>query len=186
MHEQAGLGNKVIHRQPTYTEAQIGRVTSVNDYKKYGRVDVIFLDYGQPFPVWVNGDVDREPVSGDLILVGYLQGRPDTPYMLGFIRNESWTSNFIRVDKDRIIVQYPTKEPDIKGQHLLDDPTYKKTRVYVELLKDELKMHFPVEGYNPAWLKITPEGIEGWHPVGTFTMHARQDMPSPLPYTVSI
>lgn len=132
MHEQAGLGNKKIHRMPTYTETQIGRVTSANDFKKYGRIEVIFLDYGQPFPVWVSGDIDREPVSGDQVLVGFIQGRQDNPYMLGYVRNEAYTSNFILVEKDKITLQLPTDPEDIKG-HLLDD-SKKDSRVIIEIL----------------------------------------------------
>lgn len=131
MHEQAGLGNKKIRRLPSYMETQIGRVTSANDYKLYGRIEVIFLDYSQPFPVWVSGSVDREPVSGDQVLVGFLQGRQDNPVMLGYVRNEAYTSNFILVEKDKITLQLPTDPDDIKG-HLLDD-TQKSSRVTIEI-----------------------------------------------------
>jgi len=116
---------------PTYTEGQIGRVTSTNDYTKYGRIEVILIDYGQPFPVWVSGDVDREPVSGDLVLLGYLQGRPDAPYMLGFVRNESYTANFVLVTKDKITIQFPTDPVDVE-EHLLDDAK-KVSRMTIEV-----------------------------------------------------
>jgi len=136
MHNQAGLGNKRVHRMPTYTETQIGRVTSANDFKMYGRIEVIFLDYGQPCPVWVSGSIDREPVSGDMVLVGFMQGRQDNPYMIGYVRNEAYTSNFILVEKDKITLQIPTNPLDIE-EHLLDD-SKKASRMIVELTTEGL------------------------------------------------
>jgi len=131
MQEQAGLGTRKIHRKPVYTETDIARVTSTKDYNAYGRIEVIFINYGQPFPVWVSGSVDREPASGDLVLISYIQGRADAPYMAGFVRNESHTSNFIRVEKDKILLQVPTDSDDILG-HLLDD-TKKSSRTILEI-----------------------------------------------------
>jgi len=131
MHEQSGLGARKIHRMPTYDGTQIGRITSAEGFKEFGRIEAIFLDYGQPFPIWVSGSVDREPVSGDMILVGFIQGRQDSPYMLGYVRNEAYTSNFILVEKDKITLQIPTDPEDIKG-HLLDD-SKKASRTILEL-----------------------------------------------------
>ena len=51
--------------------------------------------------------------------------------MIGFVRNESYTSNFICVSKDRITIQLPTDPDDIAG-HLLDD-SKKSSRIVLEL-----------------------------------------------------
>jgi hypothetical protein len=139
MHEQSGLGAKTIKRQPTYDMTQIGRVVGVADYVKYGRIEVIFLDYSKPFPVWVNGSVDRAPVAGDQVLVGFIKGRQDAPYLAGFIRNESYTSNFVLIESDRIVLQLPIDTEDSDG-HLLDD-TRKASRVSVELTAGGVKIN---------------------------------------------
>jgi hypothetical protein len=109
---------------------QIGHVTSVKNYDESGRIEVIFLDSSQPFPVWVVGHIDRKPVEGDQVLVGFIQGRHDAPYLHSFIKNESYTSNFIRVEKDRIILQMPLDDNDAKA-HLPEDK--RATRPYLEL-----------------------------------------------------
>lgn len=141
MHPQSGLGKEHLHRKPVYDQLQIGRVTSTKDYNKYGRIEVIFLDYSQPFPVWVNGDLDREPVEGDQVLVGFIQGRPDAPYLAGFIRNKSYTANFIKIEKGRIILQMPTDTKDIQGA--LMDESKKDSRAYVEIKGSEVIVHAP-------------------------------------------
>jgi hypothetical protein len=120
MQEQAALGNRQVYSKPSYSLTQVGRVVSVGNYDKTGTIEVVFLDYSKPFPVWVNGDIDRKPTEGDLVLVGFIQERQDAPYLAGFVRNESYTANFIKVEKDRIVIQLPTDTEDIKG-HLLDD-----------------------------------------------------------------
>lgn len=134
MHEQSSLGSTMINRKPEYNITQIGRVVNVTDYKQYGRINVVFLNYSKPFPVWVNGSLDRAPVEGDQVLVGFIQGRQDAPYLLGFIRNESYTSNYIVIEPNRIALQLPADSDDTKGR-MLDD-SKKPYRVSVELKPD--------------------------------------------------
>lgn len=148
---QSSLGGKQIHRTPSYHQTKIGRVTSIKDYKKYGKIEVVFLDHGYPFPLWVVGSIDREPVTGDQILVGYMEGRKDAPYMMGFVRNESYTSNFIEVAKDRIRVQLPVMQIGVKNgkahkdvQGFLQDNTKLKERAYVELTPLKATVHHPI------------------------------------------
>lgn len=131
MKPQASLGSRVVNNKPTYNQMQIGRVTSTGDYDKYGRIEVIFLDYSRPAPVWVNGDIDRKPVAGDQVLVGFIQGRSDSPYLAGFIRNASYTSNCIKVEQDCITLQLPASTTDAQG-HMLDD-SLKTSRMRVEI-----------------------------------------------------
>jgi hypothetical protein len=129
MKEQASLGTVVANVRPVYDSMQIGRVVSVSDYTKFGRIEVIFLDYSKPFPVWVNGSIDRKPSEGDQVLVGFIQGRQDAPYLAGFVRNESYTSNFMLIEKDKIILQLPADAEDLEASMLDDSKKAKRIRV---------------------------------------------------------
>lgn len=130
MHPQSSLGTQKVYRKPDYNQTQIGFITSAKDYEQYGRVEVVFLDYSNPFPVWATG-LDREPVDGDQVLVGFMQGRHDAPYLIGFVRNESYTSNFVKVEKDKITLQIPTDPSDI-NERLMDD-SKKASRITIEI-----------------------------------------------------
>jgi hypothetical protein len=155
MQRQNSLGSPKVHRTPTYEKTKIGKVVSVANYKKYGKIDVVFLDYGATTNVWVLGDVDREPIEGDMVIVGYMEGRKDTPYMAGFVRNQSYTSNRILIGKDYVRVQLPASDKDREG-NLLDD-TKKEQRPYVELTSTKTRVFRPsgvVEVVAPT-LKLT-------------------------------
>lgn len=131
MQEQSSLGNRFIVGKQPYNQTQIGKVTSTANYEAYGRIEVAFLDYSKPAPVWVVGDLDRAPVAGDLVLVGFIQNRSDAPYLAGYVRNECYTANFVKIEKDKITIQMPTVAADING-HLLDT-SMKGSRVSIEL-----------------------------------------------------
>lgn len=151
--EQSSLGgNRQIYRQPVYNQTQIGYVTSAKDYKQYGRVEVVFLDYSNPFPVWAVG-MDREPMDGDQVVVGFMQGRVDAPYLVGFVRNESYTSNYVIIEKDKITLQVPTDIEDNKG-HLLDD-SKSNTRIILEVATDMITAKFK----DTLTLKITSSEV---------------------------
>lgn len=177
---QSSLGGRTVHRTPSYEATKIGKVISIADYKKYGKIEVVFLDHGYPLPVWVVGSIDREPVTGDQVLVGYMEGRKDAPYMVGFVRNESYTSNFIEVAKDRVRVQLPVFEigkkdgvahKDVK-EHLLKDDKLVQ-RAYVELTPDHAKLSFPTDkdgATPPTHFKISASGVEVFHPTGNFVV----------------
>jgi hypothetical protein len=159
MKTQSSLGREQTYNVPMYDQTQIGHVTSIKDYKKYGRIGVIFLDHSQPVNVWAIGcSMDREPVEGDMVLVGFIQGRPDSPYMINFVRNESYTSNFVVVDKDKILIQFTTDLEDIR-EHLLDDAK-KPQRMKIELKGDGVY----INGYAAArktdvvWVDVPEHG----------------------------
>lgn len=168
MQPQSGFGSKTVHRLPTYDYVQVGRVTSVANYKDYGRLDVVFHDYSQPHPVWVTGHADREPVEGDQVLVGFINGRPDQPYLISFVRNESYTSNFLVIQKDKIRVQLPVFDigvangvahKDVK-EHLLNDGKLNQ-RAYVELTPNYALIHMPTSSdgsSSPATIKLQKDG----------------------------
>lgn len=141
--EQSALGTKTMHRQPRYTEPKLGRITSTHNYRLYGKVEVIFLDYSQPVPVWVMNDIDREPVEGDQVIVGFMDGRADAPYLQGFIRNNAYTSNFILVERDRIRLQLPVVDEtlDIKDK-LLTEANITK-RAYIDITRDGIEVYHP-------------------------------------------
>ena len=171
MKEQSALGGRVISRQPNYNHTKIGRVTSVKDFQKYGRIEVIFLDYSQPAPVWVFNNIDREPVEGDHVLVGFIEGRKDTPYVIGFLKNMSYTTNFVVVKKDMIRLQLPVFDIGVKNgrahkdvqEHLLNEGK-KNERAIVELTPSHLLLQFPTGG-SPVTLKLSASGIEASHPI---------------------
>lgn len=171
---QNALGGRTIHRAPSYTQAKIGRVTSIQDYKRYGKIEVVFLDYGMPFPVWVIGDLDREPVSGDQVVVGYMEGRKDSPYLAGYIKNESYTSNFVQIQQDRIRMQLPVfdvgeRNGDAHNEAktgMVDDNqphanSLTHHRAYVELTPEHALISFPYDPNHvepPVTIKLTTEG----------------------------
>jgi hypothetical protein len=139
MQPQSSLGVEQIYKAPSYTHIQIGHITSTKNYKDYGIVEVVFLDHSQPFPVWANGTLDKEPTEGDTVLVGFIQGRYDYPYVIAFVRNKSYTANFITVEKDRIIIQLSADSEDLKN-HLLDD-SKKASRPYIEVTSEGIDIH---------------------------------------------
>lgn len=175
MAEQSAFGSRKIHRAPSFDGiTKIARVTSAKDFHKYGRIEVLFLDYGQPMPVWVVNDLDREPVEGDQVVIGYIDGRKDAPYLIGFMKNKSYTTNFIVVKKDKIKLQLPVFEIGKKDgvahkdvQSNLLDGTKQEQRAYVELTPDHAIVSFPTdkEGKTPpAIIKITASEALVKHP----------------------
>jgi hypothetical protein len=160
MADQSAFGSRKVHRVPGFDGiTKIARVTSTKDFHKYARIEVIFIDYGQPMPVWVVGDTDREPVEGDQVIIGYIDGRKDAPYLIGFVKNHSYTTNFIVVKKDKIKLQLPimavgTKDgvshKDVQG-NLLDNGNQEQ-RAYIELAETHAMVSFPTtqDGNNPA------------------------------------
>jgi len=174
MKDQSALGGKSVNRLPKFDSTRLAHVTSTKNYEKYGRIEVVFLDYSQPVPVWVIGGIDREPVEGDTVIVGYLDNRKDAPYLAGFLRNSSYGTNFITVKRDLIKLQLPifeigvkdgTADKDVQG-HLLDD-SKQSQRAYVELTPAHALISFPVDkSGSAATIKITQAGFEFFHPTG--------------------
>ena len=143
---QSALGRQKENRLPSYgSVVKIGRVASAKDYRKKGTIEVTFLDYGAPLPVWVIGSIDREPVTGDMVVIGYMEASKENPYLIGFIQNKSYTSNNIIIEKDRILFQFPTSEEDRKAFNTGDKAKMK--RVYAELTKDAVKFVHPDVGH---------------------------------------
>lgn len=135
------LGKRQIHRNPAYTIDKLGRVKSAANYREKGRIEVEFLDHGKSMPVWVVGDVDREPVEGDMVIVGYMEGRKDSPYLKSFVRNESYTANYIEVGKEYVRIQLPKTKVDREKKML--DGKLKSSRPYVEVNMDGIAIHHP-------------------------------------------
>lgn len=135
------LGTKRVHRNPSYFMDKLGRVTSAADFRSKARIEVQFLDHGKCMPVWVVGDVDREPVAGDMVIIGYMEGRKDSPYLKAFVRNETYTANYIEVGKDYIRFQLP-KNTDDRAKHMLEDAK-KSSRVYLELNANGISLYHP-------------------------------------------
>lgn len=176
MAEQNAFGSRKVHRQFDYGGVtKIARVTSTADFHAYARIEVIFLDYGQPMPVWIVNDLDREPVEGDKVVIGYIDGRKDAPYLIGFVKNESYTTNFVVVKKDKIKLQLPVFEVGVKDgvahkdvQGNLLDNAKQAERAYVELTPDYALVSFPTDkdgATPPAVIRITATEATVSHPV---------------------
>jgi hypothetical protein len=135
------LGQRKVHRNPDYFMDKVGRVKSAADYKKKARIEVEFLDHGKCMPVWVVGDIDREPVEDDMVIIGFMEGRKDAPYLKAFIRNETYTANYIEVAKGHIRIQLPKSKRD-REEHMLDS-NLKNTRAYVEVNNNGISLYHP-------------------------------------------
>jgi hypothetical protein len=119
----------------------MGRISSTTNYTKQGKVEVMFLDGGRPMPVWASGHIDREPSVGDMVIIGYAEGRKDTPYVVSFIRNSSMTANYIHIKKGSIVFQLPKDAKDEEGRMLED--ANKAGRPYIEMTQDKMVFHHP-------------------------------------------
>lgn len=135
------LGERRVHRNPHYYMDKMARVSSSANFRSEGKIEVSFIDHGKCMPVWVVGDVDREPVEGDMVIIGYMEGRKDAPYLKSFVRNESYTSNYIEVGKEYIRFQLPLQKAD-REKNMLDS-TNKPSRVYLELNASGVSLYHP-------------------------------------------
>lgn len=157
---QSALGtHRVVHVKPSYVKSRIGKIRSVRDYQTKGFIEVQFLNYGLPFPVWVVGDLDREPSEGDMVVIGYMEGRKDAPYLAGFVRNQSVTSNYIVVTEDTIRFQLPIDSKDKTG-HMLDDSKL-STRAYIEVTANQITLNHPKKvAINGATIDINGTTVD--------------------------
>lgn len=137
---QNSLGSRQPSRTPVYHQTKMGRVHNTSRWREYGKIEVVFLDYGTPLPVWVVGNIDREPSEGDWVLVGYMEGRKDAPYLVGYVRNEAYTSNEIIIGKEYLRFQLPANLDDRK-ESMLDDAKYLDMRPYVEITPEKTIIH---------------------------------------------
>lgn len=183
MKDQSALGGRTVNRQPPFNSSRLAKVTSIKDYMKFGRIEVIFLDYSQPVPVWVMNDIDREPVVGDSVLIGYIDNRKDSPYFIGFQKNSSYATNFISVQQGKIKLQLPIHDIGIKDgiahkdvqSNLLDDSNQLK-RAYIELDPDHAIVSFPTDRLGkPATFTINKNEVEATYPVGDDTAYIRMN-----------
>lgn len=164
--EQSSLGRKEVHNTPSYgANKDIARVVDTTDFDKYGIIDVVYIDGSNAARVWVTNPIDREPVTGDLILVGYISGQKNAPYLSGFIE-ESYMRNFVQIKKDLIRIQLPVMEigvvegishKDTQEKLLNDD--YRGKRALMELTPEHFYIQFPTEdGSEVAFIEILPTG----------------------------
>ena len=140
---QSSLGSQKIHRNPEYNTTHIGRVTKIEDYDALGRIDVMFLDYGVSHPVWVVGSIERKPVIGDLVIIGYINGRQDSPYLAGYVKNGAYTTNFITIQQDRIKIQLPIQNKEEDTKTYLNEDTRQTGRAYIIIDNNGLTIHHP-------------------------------------------
>lgn len=155
MQTQSALGNKVLNRLPDFSQTFLGRVTSVKDFDR-GRVEIALIDGGTPIVASVVGQIARKPVEGDKVLISYISGRPDAPYLLGFVHKDSFSSDSIRVEKDKITVKLPNNAASVE---LSENGTVRINSKF---------------GTTNAYINITASGIEIYHPNGV-TMRSNND-----------
>jgi hypothetical protein len=176
MQDQSALGGRHVNRLPGFNTNRQARVTSAKDFHTLGRIEVLFIDYSQPMPVWVVGDVDREPVPGDFVIIGYMDGRKDMPFLQGFVKNQAYTTNFIMIQKDKIKLQLPvfavgvkdgTAHNDVKT-HLMDNAKQNQ-RAFIELTETHVLVSFPTSedgSTPPATITVSKDAMELNHPKG--------------------
>lgn len=174
MYNQSSLGSKTLNRLPTFNDTFFAKIISTKDYEKFGKVEVVFLDTSQSSPVWVVGDIDREPVVGDFVLISFVEGKKDAPFLVGFVKNKNKTTNFVSVKENKIRLQLPTYIYDIEG-NLSDDSlgkldlstnlineNNKSQRVMIELNTSELNVQMPFNKFrNPMRLTMKRLGGNG-------------------------
>lgn len=166
--KQASLPPKQVRETAfqTFNDTQIARVQKTDDYDAKGKIEVIYVNRTKPAPIWVFDG--PKPEVGDYVLVGFINGQKNNPYMVGLFSHKAWTSNFVRVEKDLIRIQMPTDDHDITGldptvendpkNHLRDDATYLTQRGYIQIDKTGIKIHLPA-GMTPV-LPLTIEADE--------------------------
>lgn len=119
----------------------LARVTKNDHYFSQSKIEVVFLNRTAPVPIWVlNSGASVKPEVGDYVLVDYIDGQKNNPYMVGLVSHKAYTSNFIRVEKDMIRIQFPTNPNDVlQGQednsnsHLRNDAAYLASRYYIQI-----------------------------------------------------
>lgn len=163
--DQSSLGRQEIHNTPSYEGTDLARVIDTTDFDKFGIIDVVLLDGSNPSRVWVTNNIDREPVDGDMVLIGYIAGRKNSPYLLGFL-DDSYMRNFVQIKKDLIRLQLPLFDIGVIGgeshedtkSNLLDD-SHRDNRAMIELTPEHLLIQFPTApGSPPSYLKMTLDG----------------------------
>jgi len=133
-----------------FNDVLMARVERVDDLQTKGRIEVIFLNRTKPAPVWVFDGPD--PVVGDFVMVGFVNGQKNNPYVIGIFKNKAWTSNFLLVTEKMIRVQFPTDTKDVTGEDPskendpkshLRDPAKLETRGYLQIDASGIKLHAP-------------------------------------------
>lgn len=133
-----------------FNDTLMARVEKTDDLKEQGRIEVIFLNRTKPAPVWVFDGPD--PVVGDYVMVGFVNGQKNNPYVAGIFKNRAWTSNFILVTNEMIRIQFPTEEKDVTGddpkkendpKSHLRDAAKLETRGYLQIDATGIKLHAP-------------------------------------------
>lgn len=133
-----------------FNDMLMARVEKVDNLETKGQVEVIFLNRTKPAPVWVFDG--PSPAVGDYVMVGFVGGQKNSPYIAGIFRNRGWTSNFVLVTDKMIRIQFPTDSTDVTGadeskendpkSHLRDDEKL-DTRGYLQIDAEGIKLHAP-------------------------------------------
>lgn len=146
---QTSLGTQQQNNTPRFGSNDIARVIGTDDFDLYGIIDVILLDGSNPARVWVSNSIDREPVSGDMVLIGYISGHKNAPYLIGFL-DDCYMRNFVQIKKDLIRMQLPIQaigviggESHIDSQGKLLDDSHRGNRAIIEVTPAHTYLQFP-------------------------------------------
>lgn len=155
------LGEFKTHKPSSFTQLIPGQVVSVVDYDEFQQVEVAFSEGGTTIPVWVVEDgVSPKPVNGDWVLVGFIGGHKNQPYIAGYYRGKYAWSNHIMMRRDEttaeILIQLPTLTTDLE-EHLTDD-TKKETRTYIRLSHEGFEINHPQSDSVRTSIKIDNAG----------------------------
>ena len=175
---QNSLGEFKTHKPDSFTQLIPGRVVSTVDYEEFKQVAVSFSKGGTTLPVWVVEDgVSPKPVNGDWVLVGFIGGHKNQPYIAGYYRGNYAWSNHIMMRRDEtteeILIQLPVL-PELKivdlEEHLTND-TKKETRAFVHLHTDFAEISFPTGPSSRVSIKADKNGNLTINAPGTVTIN---------------
>jgi uncharacterized protein involved in type VI secretion and phage assembly len=114
MTTQTALGRPTPYPYPRFDHVAIAIVTSNVDYDTLGRVEVLFMNDGGlaggvAVPVYVvESGLSVKPEEGDTVLVGFVQGNKDNPWLIGTFKGKAATSGMIALTKEGLTIGVKT------------------------------------------------------------------------------
>lgn len=108
---QASLGSPKPHPYPRFDHVLIAKVANNADYAN-GRIEVQLDDGIIPggilVPVFIShSGIEVKPEQGDTVLIGFLQGAKNNPWLINFAQGKHAYAKSIMVDENGITLQWP-------------------------------------------------------------------------------
>lgn len=111
---QTSLGQPIPYPYPRFDHVAMAKVTGTVDYATIGRVEVQFINDGglaggMAVPAYVvESGLSVGPEEGDTVLVGFIRGDKNSPWLIGTFMGGAATSGLLRLKKDRFTVSVKT------------------------------------------------------------------------------